>query len=67
MKKIITLKANDSVFEHSEKPKELKNLLNEIEFQAIEIRLSSLDNPQPTSKYKKGMNIKSLWREMAKK
>ena len=39
MKKIITLKANDSVFEHSEKPKELKNLLNEIEFQAEEIRL----------------------------
>jgi len=60
MKKIITLKANDSVFEHSEKPKELKSLLNEIEFQAEEIGLGSLDNPQPKSRYKKGMQYKII-------
>ena len=66
MKKIITLKANDSVFEHSEKPKELKNLLNEIEFQAIEIRLGSLGNPQPTSKYKKGMQYKIIMKRNGK-
>ena len=60
MKKIITLKANDSVFEHSEKPKELKSLLNEIEFQAEEFGLGSLDNPQPKSRYKKGMQYKII-------
>jgi len=60
MKKIITLKANDSVFEHSEKPKELKSLLNEIEFQAEEIGLGSLDNPRPTSKHKLGMQYKII-------
>ena len=60
MKKIITLKANDSVFEHSEKPKELKSLLNEIEFQAEEIGLGSLDNPQQKSRYKKGMQYKII-------
>ena len=60
MKKIITLKANDSVFEHSEKPKELKSLLNEIQFQAEEISLGSLDNPRPASKYKLGMQYKII-------
>ena len=60
MKNIITLKANDSVFEYSEKPKELKSLLNEIEFQAEEIGLGSLDNPRPTSKHKLGMQYKII-------
>jgi len=60
MKNIITLKANDSVFEHSEKPKELKSLLNEIEFQAEQIGLGSLDNPRPANKYKLGMQYKII-------
>ena len=60
MKNIITLKANDSVFEYSENPKELKSLLNEIEFQAEEIGLGSLDNPKPTNKYKLGMQYKII-------
>jgi hypothetical protein len=60
MKNIITLKANDSVFEYSEKPKELKSLLNEIEFQAEEIGLGSLDNPRPANKYKLGMQYKII-------
>ena len=60
MKNIITLKANDSVFEYSENPKELKSLLNEIEFQAEQIGLGSLDNPKPTSKYKLGMQYKII-------
>tara|TARA_R100001510_G_scaffold56253_1_gene61449 strand:+ start:942 stop:1466 length:525 start_codon:yes stop_codon:yes gene_type:complete len=60
MKNIITLKANDSVFEYSEKPKELKSLLNEIEFQAEQIGLGSLDNPKPKNKYKLGMQYKII-------
>ena len=60
MKNIITLKANDSVFEYSENPKELKSLLNEIEFQAEQIGLGSLDNPKPTNKYKLGMQYKII-------
>jgi len=66
MKKIITLKANDSVFEHSEKPKELKNLLNEIEFQAEQIGLGSLNDPKPKSKYKKGMQYKIIMKRNGK-
>ena len=60
MKKIITLKTSDSIFEYSEKPEELKNLLNEIEFQAEQIGLGSLDDPKPKSKYKKGMQYKII-------
>ena len=60
MKNIITLKANDSVFKYSENPKELKNLLNKIEFKAEEIGLGSLDNPKPTNKYKLGMQYKII-------
>lgn len=60
MKNIITLKANDSVFEESENPKELKSLLNEIEFKAEQIGLGSLDNPKPKSKYKLGMQYKII-------
>tara|TARA_R100000734_G_scaffold14651_1_gene10793 strand:+ start:174 stop:677 length:504 start_codon:yes stop_codon:yes gene_type:complete len=66
MKNIITLKANDSVFEHSEKPKELKSLLNEIEFQAEQIGLGSLDNPKPKNKYKLGMQYKIIMKRNGK-
>ena len=66
MKNIITLKANDSVFEYSEKPKELKSLLNEIEFKAEEIGLGSLDNPKPTNKYKLGMQYKIIMKRNGK-
>lgn len=60
MKKTITLKASNSVFEHSEKPKELKSILNEIEFQAEQLGLGSLDNPRPANKYKLGMQYKII-------
>lgn len=56
----ITLKSSNSVFEESENPKELKNLLNEIEFKAEEIGLGSLDNPKPINKYKLGMQYKII-------
>ena len=66
MKNIITLKANDSVFEYSENPKELKSLLNEIEFKAEEIGLGSLDNPKPTSRHKLGMQYKIIMKRNGK-
>tara|TARA_R100000482_G_C5043629_1_gene109490 strand:+ start:89 stop:613 length:525 start_codon:yes stop_codon:yes gene_type:complete len=66
MENIITLKTNDSVFEYSENPKELKNLLNEIEFQAIEIGLGSLDNPKPTNRHKLGMQYKIIMKRNGK-
>ena len=66
MKKIITLKASNSVFEYSEKPKELKSLLNEIEFQAEQIGLGSLDDPKPKSKYEKGMQYKIIMKRNGK-
>ena len=47
-------------FLNTQNPKELKSLLNEIEFQAEEIGLGSLDNPKPKSKYKLGMQYKII-------